>query len=101
MWPAVPEPTEAAPEAEALRALLPADDAFTVLFVFDLWSRMERKNPLGLMEAFGRAFGGDAGARLVIKAGGARQHFGEFRRLRDAAAGRSVLFLDQDLSRGE
>jgi glycosyltransferase involved in cell wall biosynthesis len=101
MWPAIPEAAEAVPEVGTGRALLPADEAFTVLFVFDLWSRMERKNPLGLVEAFERAFCGDAGARLVIKAGGARQHPDELRRLREAAAGRRVLLLEEDLSRDE
>jgi hypothetical protein len=104
MWPAIPEMaevTQVVPGAETGRALLPADDAFTVLFVFDLWSRMERKNPLGLIDAFDRAFCGDAGARLVIKAGGARQHPDELRRLREAAAGRRVLILEDDLARDE
>ena len=32
------------------------DDRFVFLFVFDFFSTLERKNPLGLVEAFTRAF---------------------------------------------
>ena len=32
------------------------DDAFTFLFVFDYLSVLERKNPVGLIEAFDQAF---------------------------------------------
>jgi glycosyltransferase involved in cell wall biosynthesis len=49
------------------RARLGLDDRFTVLFSFDFLSVAERKNPLGLIEAYRRAFGPDDGTRLVIK----------------------------------
>ena len=45
---------------------LPAD-AFLVLFAFDMCSVMERKNPLGLIRAFRRAFKPAEDALLVIK----------------------------------
>ena len=38
--------------------------AFVVAFAFDIRSGFERKNPLGLIEAFRRAFPGHEGARL-------------------------------------
>lgn len=44
------------------------DDRFTFLFVFDFLSVMKRKNPIGIIEAFSRAFGPGEGPRVVIKA---------------------------------
>ena len=49
------------------RARLGLDERFTVLFSFDFLSVVERKNPLGLIEAYTRAFGPDDGARLILK----------------------------------
>lgn len=42
-------------------------DAFTFLFCFDLFSIIERKNPIGLIEAFSSAFSPDEGPHLVLK----------------------------------
>jgi glycosyltransferase involved in cell wall biosynthesis len=44
------------------------DDRFMFLFAFDFMSVMKRKNPLGLIDAFTRAFPAGSGAQLVIKA---------------------------------
>ena len=43
-------------------------DVFTVVYAFDCYSSIERKNPLGLVEAFWRAFGKDPDVQLVLKA---------------------------------
>ncbi len=42
-------------------------DGFCFLFVFDYRSVFRRKNPLGLVEAFRRAFEPANGSSLVIK----------------------------------
>lgn len=42
-------------------------DRFTFLFVFDFFSTMARKNPLGLIEAFKLAFRPGEGPRLIVK----------------------------------
>ncbi len=42
-------------------------EAFLVSSVLDLGSSFERQNPLGVIEAFHRAFPGDKNAKLVIK----------------------------------
>jgi glycosyltransferase involved in cell wall biosynthesis/SAM-dependent methyltransferase len=42
-------------------------DAFTFLFSFDFSSTLQRKNPLGLVEAFKRAFEPGEGPHLVLK----------------------------------
>jgi glycosyltransferase involved in cell wall biosynthesis len=43
------------------------EQEFVFLFMFDMGSRLARKNPLGLIRAFGAAFQGDPNVRLVIK----------------------------------
>jgi glycosyltransferase involved in cell wall biosynthesis len=45
-----------------------APGTFVVLFLFDCWSRFERKNPLGLLEAFTKAFRPHERVALVLKA---------------------------------
>jgi glycosyltransferase involved in cell wall biosynthesis len=42
-------------------------DGFTFLFVFDFFSTLQRKNPVGLIDAFTRAFAPGEGPRLVLK----------------------------------
>jgi glycosyltransferase involved in cell wall biosynthesis len=74
---------------------------FTFLFVFDYLSQAERKNPLGVVEAFRRAFAPGDPVRLVLKTIN-RELFPEAReRLERAAAGLSVVFLNDYLSKHE
>lgn len=54
---------------------------FTFLFMFDLGSVMQRKNPLGAIEAFRRAFTGRSEAALLLKAGHADAHRAEYAEL--------------------
>jgi len=49
------------------RGQLGLSDDFTFFFCFDFASGFERKNPLGVVEAFRRAFAPGEGPRLVIK----------------------------------
>jgi len=72
-------------------------DGFKYLFAFDYGGVFERKNPLGLLQAFesGR------GDSLVVKCVGAEQHPDEHARLLGAAAGRDdVIVIDRTLSPG-
>ncbi|CAB4622549.1 unannotated protein [freshwater metagenome] len=65
----VPLPvTRPAIDASLTREHFGLDDRFTFLFAFDFMSVMKRKNPLGLIDAFTRAFPAGSGARLMIKA---------------------------------
>ena len=59
------------------------DDRFTSLFMLDRVSTLRRKNPLGLVEAFTRAFTAGEGPRLIVKTINAR--------LRPRAATRSCV----------
>ena len=70
------------------RTRLGLDDRFTVLFSFDFLSVVERKNPLGLIEAYRRAFGPDDGARLILKGINGDEFPDKREELFDAAADR-------------
>lgn len=69
-------------------------DAFVFLFVFDFASQAGRKNPLGLIEAYARAFGGRADIVLVLKTVHADDFHADARALREASAGRRVTMVD-------
>ena len=78
------------------------EDRFIFLFCFDLLSVLERKNPLGLIEAFCQAFSPDDGALLVIKVINGDQRVVELEKVRMAAVDRAdVLVLDDYLATGE
>jgi glycosyltransferase involved in cell wall biosynthesis len=64
--PPVLEPLELG-STEKGRQLLRAGNEFVFLFTFDFHSHMERKNPLGVVSAFRRAFDADEPVRLVLK----------------------------------
>jgi glycosyltransferase involved in cell wall biosynthesis/SAM-dependent methyltransferase len=77
-------------------------EGFAFLFLFDFYSTLARKNPLGLVEAFTRAFEPGEGPQLVLKS-----HNGDFKperlaRLREAAGDRTdIHIVDQFLSSSE
>ena len=80
----------ASPEA---RARLSIDERFTFLFSFDFLSISQRKNPLGLVDAYCRAFGPDDGCRLILKSINGDLHTDEAEELRDAIADRPDIEL--------
>ena len=77
------------------------DDEFVFLFVFHMTSVMDRKNPLGLIAAFRRAFPEGRGTRLVIKTAFGDQHPVELERLRAAAEGADITIIDRVTSRDD
>ncbi len=74
------------------------DGRFLFLFGFDMVSPMARKNPLGVIAAFRRAFRPDEPAHLVIKVSHGEARPANVRALL-AAAGGNVTVLDRTLSR--
>jgi glycosyltransferase involved in cell wall biosynthesis len=77
------------------------EESFLFLFSFDFHSWLERKNPLGVIEAFRLAFGDQADVGLVLKSvhGLARRH--DWSRVRRACAGQANIHLiDRVMDRG-
>jgi FkbM family methyltransferase len=60
-------------------------DGFLFFFMFDFHSAIERKNPIGLINAFRKAFAVGSGASLVIKSINGESQPDEYDRLRFAA----------------
>jgi glycosyltransferase involved in cell wall biosynthesis len=63
---ALPPPVQR-PREPAAPLRLGVPDGFLFLFVFDYLSTVQRKNPVGLIEAFKRAFAPSEGPQLLIK----------------------------------
>jgi glycosyltransferase involved in cell wall biosynthesis len=92
-------PAAGAPQDVAPRR---ATDDFTFLFVYDYNSVARRKNPLGLIDAFQRAFAPGDGPRLVLKTINADRHPGEHEQVsRAAAAHPDIEVMDGFLSGSE
>jgi glycosyltransferase involved in cell wall biosynthesis len=96
----VPIPLEGPPvHSPAARTELRLPDAFLFYFSFDYNSVDARKNPIGLVEAFKRAFVNAEGPRLLVKSINGDARPDALERLRDAAAGRGdILIMDGYLS---
>ena len=77
------------------------EDRYAFLFNFHMNSVMERKNPLGLIEAFRRAFAPDEPVTLVLKTMFGHHHPALMAQLRDAAAGASIHIIDAMYSADE
>lgn len=67
------------------------DGRYMFLFVFDLMSIMKRKNPLGLISAYAKAFSPTDGAQLVIKTMNGDKRPEDLQKLIDAASNRSDI----------
>ena len=78
------------------RESLGLPSGFMFLFVFDFFSILERKNPIGLIRAFKEAFRPDEGPRLVIKTINGHHRLSDLERVRAATNGRrDILVLDE------
>jgi glycosyltransferase involved in cell wall biosynthesis len=95
--PPVQRPSEPAPP---LRLDVP--DGFLFLFVFDYLSTVQRKNPVGLIEAFKHAFAPGEGPQLLIKTINAPLRPLSEEELLWAAHGREEIHVvDRSLTRSE
>ncbi|MEG4392235.1 glycosyltransferase [Microcoleus sp. BROC3] len=93
---ALPSPS---PNREALD--LPKDK-FIFLFVFDFSSRIERKNPLAVIQAFKHAFGEDDSVLLIVKSSNSNKFTAAQASLNSAIAHNSnIKHLDGYLSKDE
>lgn len=93
--PVLPPAKPTAPSVE-----LPA--AFRVLVMFDYLSTLERKNPLGAIEAFRKAFAPGEGAVLIVKSINGQHRPDRQAELVAAADGREdITILDETMSGSE
>lgn len=74
-------------------------DCFVFLFFFDFHSILERKNPLGLIEAYKNAFGDRRDVQLLIKSAHSAEHTEELRMLEKASSGANISILDAVMTR--
>jgi len=66
---------------------------FVFLFCFDMLSILERKNPIGLIDAYCRAFDGDSGTVLVLKIINGDRAVPDLERIRLAVESRDDIIL--------
>jgi SAM-dependent methyltransferase len=84
------------------RTELKLPEGFIFLFSFDFFSVFERKNPLGLVEAFRRAFPASEGPTLVIKSINGEKKLADLERLRHTVRDRrDIMILDGYVSPSE
>jgi len=84
------------------RDLLGLPDGFVFLFTFDFNSVMKRKNPVGVVDAYRRAFGPNDGAQLVLKSINGHRNLSEMALLKYQIQDRSdIQLLDGYLTAGE
>jgi glycosyltransferase involved in cell wall biosynthesis len=89
----VPVPLEAAAARPIERATLGLPQSFLFFFTFDFMSVVERKNPLGLIAAFKRAFEPSEGVALVLKSINGEQNFAALERIRIAASDHADIIV--------
>jgi glycosyltransferase involved in cell wall biosynthesis len=77
------------------------EDAFVFLFVFDFFSTLQRKNPLGLIDAFTRAFPEPGRALLYLKSINGSRAPSDLARVTEAAAGRPDIVLSDGYIEGD
>ena len=77
------------------------DDHYVFLFMFDMYSDFERKNPLAVIRAFRRAFRRNEKATLVLKTSRGTPDEAAFARLQAFAAENGVLLVSELLSRAK
>lgn len=96
----MPPPLPATPIAGGLPLQLPA--GFRVLVMFDYLSTLERKNPLGAVEAFRQAFQPDDGALLVLKSVNGQHRPEQRAQLEAATEDRpDIVLVDRTMSNTE
>jgi glycosyltransferase involved in cell wall biosynthesis len=95
----MPIPLTVPHPSERDRASLGLSEGYTFLFVFDFDSVVQRKNPLGVIDAFINAFPVPCGPRLVLKSVNATRWPADAEQIRCAIADRTdIALLDGYLS---
>jgi glycosyltransferase involved in cell wall biosynthesis len=90
----IPHPIDVdAPAPPPLPSELEFEGKFMFLFCFDFFSVVERKNPIGLIEAFKQAFAPGEGPILLIKSLNGHRHMAELEKLKYARGDRADIIL--------
>jgi GT2 family glycosyltransferase len=76
-------------------------DRFIFLFIFDFESHLERKNPVGVINAFRKAFPRKKDVLLVLKSSHSSANPASLQAVTEASAGARVTIVDRVLSREE
>jgi predicted O-linked N-acetylglucosamine transferase (SPINDLY family)/GT2 family glycosyltransferase/glycosyltransferase involved in cell wall biosynthesis len=77
-------------------------DKFIFLFIFDFFSRIERKNPLAAIAAFKQAFGNDDRVLLILKSSNSEKNVKDLALLNSALANSvNIQHLDGYLSKDQ
>lgn len=98
----MPPGVEVGPVERVLKDSLGIPDGHCVfLFMFDMYSDFERKNPLAVIRAFRRAFRRDEKATLVLKTSRGTPDEAALTRLQAVAAENGVLLVCELLSRAK
>lgn len=97
-YPFVLDDVQAEPERK--RFLIP-EGSFVFFFSFDFASNGERKNPLGLVRAFRKAFRDDDDVVLFIKSINAHLERSKWLELKEAARGAKIRLVDEYMTRSE
>jgi glycosyltransferase involved in cell wall biosynthesis len=98
----VPEPVASGRGRASFPALSGVADRFLFAVVFDHFSVTERKNPVGVVQAFTRAFAPGEGPVLVVKSMNAARRWPQHQHVVHAAADRpDVILWDEHLSRAD
>ena len=98
---ALPPPVKA-PTATSEPLRLGVPEGYLFLFVFDYLSTIQRKNPIGLIEAFKRAFAPGEGPRLLLKTiNGPLRPLAEEAVLWEAHGREDIHVIDRSLSAAE
>lgn len=77
------------------------DDSFVFLFIFDLLSFFERKNPLAVIRAFKEAFGPNEKAQLVLKCSNLERNAPARDMILEETKGLNVKLIDRYLDKDE
>jgi glycosyltransferase involved in cell wall biosynthesis len=77
------------------------EDHYVFLFMFDMYSEIERKNPFAVIRAFRAAFAWNEKATLVIKVSRGHADPAGLARLATAASEAGVVFIDQVVTRAK
>ena len=99
---AIPKPNPSTRQRADFPMLADLGDRFVFLVVFDHFSITERKNPIGAIEAFAKAFRPNEGPVLIVKSMNGAATPEDHARVKRAAEGRpDISIWDEHLSRAD